>query len=358
MLFGLAAILAVSGAADAHDLTRLPLGDGKISTGPKAGWIWACRIDPNGGGAQTTGPWIKADGTFDFTKKATVPGDVRWPSRYSMRVEGENRVFALNDLPNHGTGTFPVPASSEAYRYDRNPNTILAQNFTVTLPANPVLAPQPGCAPGAVGILLSGAVLFNALDAPGRDAVAHETQDKCQGHPQQAGVYHYHSLTTCIDDKRAADGHSMLAGYALDGFGIFGRFGEGGRELASADLDECHGHTHDIEWNGKRVRMYHYHATWDFPYTIGCLRGAYTLRNVMAISGRVPRAGVLREPQGGRMGGGPPGDHPDLAAAALKLHISEEQLRTALGPPPPDLAKAANTLGISEQELRAALGVP
>jgi hypothetical protein len=206
-----------------------------------------------------------------------------------MRLEGDNRVFSLNDLPSHGTGTFPIPSDSEAYRYDRNPNRIQEQTLDVVLPANPVLAPEPSCAPGAVGILLSGAVLFNALDAPGRDAVAHETQDKCQGHPQESGVYHYHSISTCIDDKRLPDGHSALVGYALDGFGIYGRYGEGSKLLSSADLDACHGHTHMIEWNGKRVMIYHYHATWDFPYTIGCLRGAWSFKNMMAISGGPPK---------------------------------------------------------------------
>ena len=294
----LAALLGIAPVA-AHevDLTRLPLGDGHISTAPKKGWIWACRVDPGAGGAFRDGPWIKKDGTYDFTAKAVVPGDVHWPSRYTMRLEGETRVFALNDFPNHGTGTFPIPSDSKAYQYDRNPNAITEQDFNVTLPANPAPAVAPSCAPGAVGILLSGAVLFNALDAPGRDAVAHETQDKCQGHPQISGVYHYHWISTCIDDKRLADGHSALVGYAIDGFGIFGRYGEGGKLLSSADLDECHGHTHAIEWNGRRVVMYHYHATWDFPYTVGCLRGAYGRENVRAISGRPP--GFMRGIFGG-----------------------------------------------------------
>ena len=298
VLLALATLLAIA-PAQAHevDLTRLPLGDGHISTAPKTGWIWACRVDPGGGGAFRDGPWIKADGTYDFTAKAVVPGDVHWPSRYTMRLEGATRVFALNDYPNHGTGTFPIPSDSKAYQYDRNPNAIAAQDFNVSLPANPVLAGTPSCAPGAVGILLSGAVLFNALDAPGRDAVAHETQDKCQGHPQISGVYHYHWISTCIDDKRLADGHSALVGYAIDGFGIFGRYGEGGKLLSSSDLDECHGHSHAIDWNGKRVVMYHYHATWDFPYTVGCLRGTYARENVRAISGKPP--GFMRGIFGG-----------------------------------------------------------
>ena len=62
-------------------------------------------------------------------------------------------------------------------------------------------------------------------------------------------------------------------------FGIYGRFGEDGETLSN-DLDECHGHTHEIEgdgkqieWDGKQVEMYHYHATYEYPYTIGCFRG-------------------------------------------------------------------------------------
>ncbi len=343
-----ASVAAETPFATAHDvdLKRLPLGDGKISTAPRAGWIWACRTDPNAGGAFRDGPWIRADGTYDFTAKAVVPGDRHWPRRYEMRVEGANRIFALNDLPDHGTGTFPIPSDSDAYRYDRNPNSIAAQDFTVTLPADPVPAAAASCAPGAVGILLSGAVLFNALDAPGRDAVAHETQDQCQGHPQESGVYHYHWVSTCLEDKRSADGHSALVGYALDGFGIFGRYGEGGALLSSADLDACHGHSHPIMWNGRRVTMYHYHATWDFPYSIGCLRGRYDIANVRAISG-TPRSGR-----------GPGGPRPDLGAAAGKLHVDEARLRAALGPPPPDFAAAARTLGISERQLKDALGVP
>ncbi|MGZ3305003.1 MAG: YHYH protein [Asticcacaulis sp.] len=199
-----------------------------------------------------------------------------------------------------------------------------------------------------MGILLSGAVLFNALDAPGRDAVAHETQDACQGHPQPSGVYHYHSVSTCVDDKRLSDGHSALVGYAIDGYGIFGRYGEGGKLLTSKDLDACHGHVHAIPWDGKMVVMYHYHATWDFPYTVGCMHGAYDMSVMRKISG---------------VGNGPPGDggddhhRPDLAAAAKTLGITEESLRSALGSPPPDLAATAKKLGISEEALRGALGI-
>ena len=353
----------------AHDLSRLPLGDNKISSGPKKGWIWACRVDPNAGGAHKNGTWIKSDGSYDFNEKAVVPGNVTWSNRLSIKVENGKRIISANDLPSHATGTFPIPSSSDAYKFDTNPNRIREQNIMLEIPANPELASTPSCAPGAVGILLSGVVLFNALDAPGRDAVAHETQDKCQGHPQESGVYHYHSVSTCVDDEHEPGTHSSLVGYMVDGFGIYGRYGEDGKELTSADLDECHGHTHNIEWNGRQVNMYHYHATWDFPYSAGCMRGKYTMANVMKLSG----GPIQRGPQGGRgdmRNGdrmpppgmddrqGPPGGRPDLSAAARKLGISEEKLRTALGPPPPDLRETARKLGISESKLKSALGVP
>jgi hypothetical protein len=118
--------------------------------------------------------------------------------------------------------------------------------------------------------MLTGGVFFNALDAAGVDAVAHEVRDACDGHPQSAGRYHYHNLTPCVDDAEA--GHSQLMGYAFDGFGIYGLRGEDGRLLTNVDLDACHGHTHDITWDGETVDLFHYHATWEYPYTVGCYR--------------------------------------------------------------------------------------
>ncbi len=152
--------------------------------------------------------------------------------------------------------------------------------------------------------------------------------------------------------------HSSLVGYSLDGFGIYGRYGEGGKILTSADLDECHGHTGIIDWDGQQVNMYHYHATWDFPYSVGCMRGTYNRKNVMTISGPPPGQWARQNhpPIGGN--GNYPPPHPDLAIAAKKLGISEQQLHDALGPPPPNLGAAAKKLGISEQQLRDALGVP
>ena len=107
-----------------------------------------------------------------------------------------------------------------------------------------------------------------------------KVQDSCGGHPQNQGLYHYQNLSNCISDASTGK-HSELLGYALDGFGIYGKYGEGGKEMTNADLDECHGHTHTITWDGQQLSMYHYHATSEFPYTVGCFRGS----NVVAVGG-------------------------------------------------------------------------
>jgi len=257
------------------DLTHLPLGDGHVAQNAQVGSVWACVTGFGGGGAQLDEPWIHSDGTYDLTAKVVVSGAVDWPSAFNLSLEGDRRLVTGNGLPDHPTGQFPISPADAAYQYDRNPNAVASQELNLDLPAMPAQAETPSCLPmGPVGVLLSGALFFNALDAGGRDAVAHELQDGCQGHPQVTGVYHYHSLTPCL--SQVVDdgvGHSPLVGYAFDGFGIFGRRGESGEVLTSAGLDECHGHTHVIEWDGQQVEMYHYHATWDYPYTIGCYRG-------------------------------------------------------------------------------------
>ncbi|MFN8462757.1 MAG: YHYH protein [Anaerolineales bacterium] len=154
-------------------------------------------------------------------------------------------------------------------------------------------------------------VIFNAFDAAGRDAGAHEVQDSCDGHPQQSGFYHYHNLSDCFQDT--ATGHSALMGYAFDGFGIFGYYGEDGSELTNADLDECHGHTHVIEWDGQ-VEMYHYHATHEFPYTVGCFKGTPTVRALSAGEGQNGQ----NQP-GGQQGGGQGGPPQEAINACAGL---------------------------------------
>jgi hypothetical protein len=281
-------------AAGVIDLTKLPLGDHKISTEPKQGYVYACPT-PNGGGggAFKDGPWINtANGTWDSTTKVSVSGDVKWPNaKFTITVNGTQRVISSNDLPvDASTGTFPILSSDAAYQYDRNPNHIGTQTISVSVPLNPTLAAKPSCVGmGMIGVVIDGVALFNGFDAENRDAGAHETQDACNGHPDISSEYHYHSISPCLPN---AD-NSNLVGYAADGFGIYGFNGD--KQYTNADLDECHGLTSEVLWNGQLTTIYHYQATHEFPYTIGCYRGT-----PVKIAG----------PGGGPGNGGPPGGKP------------------------------------------------
>jgi len=262
-------------ASSATAKRLLPLGNGRVSAEPRVGYVYSCRTTFNGRGAHG-GPWISGD-TWDPSAKPTVSGNVVWPNaQITITREGDQRIVRANNLPTHPTGVFPIQPTDSAYRYDRNPNGIREQNILLTLPAVPTAATTPSCVPmGMIGFAVSGVALYNALDAAGMDAVANEIQDRCNGHPQMIGQYHYHNASACLTDSAGAHGkHSDLIGYALDGYGIYGMHGEHGEVLTNADLDACHGHEHLIEWDGVRKRMYHYHATAEYPYTVSCFHGA------------------------------------------------------------------------------------
>src|SRR5215204_620291 len=88
-------------ADDKVDVHRLPLGDGHVSTtSARRGWVYACQVMSGGGGAFQDGPWIRSDGTFDLTAKATVDGSVAWPSaRVRISRSGRRVRITGNGLP-------------------------------------------------------------------------------------------------------------------------------------------------------------------------------------------------------------------------------------------------------------------
>jgi hypothetical protein len=252
----------------------LPVGDGKYVTDTaKKGYAFVCtqyaqNLKNAQGGAGSRGPWFVNNNTqYDLNKKLKVQGNVAWQSSYSNTESGSTRTITTNDLPSHSTGVFPISSKDPAYTYDRNPNSIKAQNLTYSLSNKPTFSTLT-CMGGQVGVMLTGVALFNGFDAGGRDAGAWEIQDGCGGHPEKQGEYHYHTLSSCIKDI----GVNTVIGYALDGFPITGpKVGEN-NILTTTDLDECHGLSSEIVLGGKKVTSYHYVMTQDFPYSASCFR--------------------------------------------------------------------------------------
>ena len=276
-------VTPVTSATLAFDLTRLPFGDAKIlrrdrgQTQAVLGSLWLCAVPANGTGNSNARDWTNSDGTWDFTRKPTVDGSVMLPSVFNVMFDASgNRVITTNSIPSTPTGIFPIDPASIAYRYDRNPNGIEPHNMTYILPVLPQVAARPSCLTfGPSGISLTGGHIYHASSTLATDASAYEMLDKSGGQPDGTKMYHYHFLTQNHLNalESGTSGHSALMGYMNDGFGIYGPRGENGSILSSKDLDECHGHTHPVLWDGKMVNLYHYHWTYDFPYNIACYKG-------------------------------------------------------------------------------------
>jgi len=217
---------------------ELPLGDGRyVLDAPRKGYIYLChKFGNNAGGAGRDGNWIHGT-TWNLREKISVQGHVLWDqAQFSTMLASGERLISGNGLPEHATGIFPIQSNDPAYAYDRNPNRILPQNVNESLPVDPTYTDPPFCMGMEVGYMLDGVPLFNGFDAGLRDAAAHEVQDSCQGHPQVTGSYHYHSLSSCIQDVS----EKTVIGYALDGFPITGPFVVAGKYLTTDDLDVCH----------------------------------------------------------------------------------------------------------------------
>ncbi len=254
----------------------LPVGDEQWSLeAPAIGTVFLCRdtFVPDGqAGAQNRGPWFMNDDTeWDINQKPAVQGAVDWEPHLSIEVADGIRSLTTNDLPDHPTGEFPVGEDDPVAVYDRNPNSISEQHLEYRLTGEPIYG-DAQCMGGESGVMLTGVALFNAFDAGGRDAGAWEVQDDCDGHPQNTGEYHYHTLSRCIGDI----GVGTVIGFALDGFPITGPTIAAGNMLTTADLDVCHGIVSEYTLDGVSVTGYHYVMTQDFPYSVSCFRAQPT----------------------------------------------------------------------------------
>ena len=130
----------------------------------------------------------------------------------------------------------------------------------------PTKAPMPTAVnAGAIGVLISGPVLFGAAEIAGHRAttlkdnasysfknrkgqtITAQFIDHCNGHPTPANAgnsYHYHGLSECVTAMvDHQNGPSHLIGVALDGFPIYGDKDMSGRTIAPASLDACNGIT-------------------------------------------------------------------------------------------------------------------
>ena len=313
----LTASLALSFPVNAQEL---PVGDGNVSTGAKVGYVFACNQNFRGGGARHTGDWFHGD-TWDPTAKPHVQGAVVWPdAAFSMSQSGSTMEVQGNSLPvGQATGNFPIAKEDPAYQYDTNPNEIKPTTLSFGIPVQPVKASKVGClSMGMIGFTITGVPFYNALDAAGRDAAAHEVQDLCDGHPQGKGQYHYHSSSPCLPGAAS----NKIVGWALDGYPILGMKDGAGKLITNADLDACHGRDENVRIGGREYD-YAYRLSAEYPYTLGCFTGKVSDETKRSIGASMGPSGAKGDKaagnnQGQGLGGGqgsPPQEALDACAA-------------------------------------------
>ena len=262
----------------------IPLGDGKVTTtSARVGYVYSCASQFRGGGARHSGSWINtAAGTWNAKAQAPCGGGEFAARRVTLLHRARSEPDPEDQRPTGRSHDRQLPDLAERPRLPvrHQPQPRRCPVFRLEGTGRPRQGQFSGLPrPGPDRVSTDAVVFFDALDASGRDAGAHETQDACDGHPQGQGIYHYHTYSPCLSTKASQrPGSSTLVGYALDGYGIYLERDDHGNLPADVGLDACHGRTSAITWDGKRVVMYHYDVTLEYPYTVGCYHGTRSAR--------------------------------------------------------------------------------
>jgi hypothetical protein len=191
---------------------------------------------------------------------------VSFPTDCTMKVVSTglpNHALPAYDLrPATGSYTTVVATTPDGLALTLQPDPGTANPSSVTYNICPTQATSTTVTNmGSIGMMISGAALFNAYDGTGSPAMqqnvsytftdaAGKTQtaaflDGCNGHytPANAGnVYHYHGWSSCLTAQAdTAGGPSHIVGIALDGFPVYGGRDLQGKVITTAQLDACNG---------------------------------------------------------------------------------------------------------------------
>ena len=239
--------------------------------------------------ATTTTPAPATTGVARAADGSTLAGvnSVAWPANVTVTVDEAAGTWRITSdgLPSHGRPSqylVPEPGANVAtvtldiLQLGGDPT--VASPTTWTLPLKPVKAAAPTTLFGPVAIADSGAMINDPYEGD-RKTIALEGNfvidgvgfiDTCNGHPNPMGQYHYHGIPVCVTAEIDQPGeHSHIAGFAADGFPVYGPQDTDG--AAPTDLDICSGHTGSTPEFPDGI--YHYHLLEVFPYSLICLSG-------------------------------------------------------------------------------------
>jgi hypothetical protein len=244
--------------------------------------------------------------------QATVDGvkAAKWGDNVKLSYADDSFTFTSNGIPNHARPAeyvlpnagvmLPTPTTSYV-----GADPTKAQDYKFTIPLNPSKAAKTtSTSLGAIGVMISGAVLFNPYEGDGKSVATFDNfslknskgedvyfLDSCNAHPTPMGQFHYHGLPTCITSVvDTADGPSHIIGVAFDGFPIYGDRAIDGSKIAVSQLDECNGITSATPEFPKGIYHYVLLNTKDLTSSIRCFSGTST------VTGQMPGMGGMMPP--------------------------------------------------------------
>jgi hypothetical protein len=252
---------------------------------------------------------------------------VTYDSTETSATLGDGTVtIDSNGIPNHerdeyyavGTAGVQLPNASNS-QLSADPTAEQDQSFSI--PTRPEYSETITAAPlGSIGIMISGAVIFNPFEADNTTVAMSSnftlTQngktgsfiDHCSGHPGPNGEYHYHGNSECVTRQvdRTGEG-SHIIGLALDGYPIYGAYDINGVEVAATELDECNGIFSATPEFPTGIYHYVLPLTTDATSSIRCFHGVVDATQIQ----RMP---PMQGGQGGAPGQGP-GQGPGMQPA-------------------------------------------
>lgn len=182
-------------------------------------------------------------------------------------MDNPNFGYCLEPLPDDNlTLTFEIPVIPESLNAPDNIETV--EYIGLALDGVPMNGTPP---------------LVAGDEAQGEGKIP--SLDRCGGHHDPSGYYHWHFIAAHMDATLEAQGlldiangiactkkeqdATVLVGYARDGYPIYSGQDEEG--VAITDLDDCNGHVGaTIEYP---EGIYHYHASTDITNVPPCIQG-------------------------------------------------------------------------------------
>lgn len=191
----------------------------------------------------------------DARKAAGLSGYwLRFSCRVTLSVSSGVVKAASDGQPDYESNYFK---SADACHEDytgaiQNPNLIYPQNYVVGFPLSPDTNAQSMMGTAVVGLAVNGIPIYGDFAAPGDDIYQEaKTFDRCGGHPQMSGRYHYHAEPYALSYD---DGGFI--GVMRDGYPIYGRKDPDG---TYPSLDAYGGHT-GVTIDSPSSAVYHYHV--------------------------------------------------------------------------------------------------